>query len=488
MTIDRTGEYLQGLLRELKDLPKETEWVEFKKNNDNPVEMGEYISALANSAALCEKANGYMVWGIDNNTHNIVGTTFRPRQVQKGNEELENWLLRLLTPKIQFHFYEVPVDYKLVIILEITRASHSPVQFKGVEYIRVGSYQKKLKDFPEKERNLWRLFDKTPFEEQVSAEHVTSEEVVRLLDYSSYFDLLGLDLPDNRDAILERLTADKMINPCQAGGWNITNLGAVLFAKQLGDFNQLKRKSVRVIVYKANSRIETEREQEGFKGYASGYEGLVEFINNLLPTNEIIEKALRKTVPMYPELAVRELVANAIIHQDFSMTGTGPMVEIFEDRMEITNPGIPLVETKRFLDSPPISRNEALASFLRRIGMCEERGSGVDKVVFQTEFFQLPAPVFEVAGDHTRAILFAHKPFNKMDKNDRVRACYLHACLKYVKREFITNSSIRTRFGIKSRNSATASRIINDTVEAGMIRQDSPLGSRKYAKYVPFWA
>ena len=229
MTIDRTNEYLQGLLRELMALPKETEWVEFKKNNNNPVEIGEYISALTNSAALCGKANGYMVWGIDNDTHEIVGTTFRPEQERKGNEELENWLLHLLTPKIHFHFHEIPVEEKMVVILEIPRASHNPVRFKTIEYIRVGSCKKNLKDFPEKERYLWRLFDTTPFEGQVAAEHIPSEEVIRLLDYPSYFDLLGLDLPDNRDAILERLKKDDMIKPCQAGGWDITNLGAILY-------------------------------------------------------------------------------------------------------------------------------------------------------------------------------------------------------------------------------------------------------------------
>lgn len=488
MTTGRTNGYLQGLLRELKDLPKETEWVEFKLNNQNPVEMGEYISALANSAALCEKAYGYMVWGIDDDTHDVVGTTFRPGQTKKGNEELENWLLCQLNPKIHFHFHEIFVEEKLVVILEIPRASHNPVQFKGFEYIRVGSYKKNLKDFPEKERHLWRLFDKTPFEEQTAIEHVADEEVIRLLDYPSYFELLGLDLPENRNAILERLEMDEMIRHCQAGGWEITNLGAILFAKKLSDFKNLKRKAVRVVVYNGNNNVETIREREGTIGYASGYKGLVEFINSLLPRNEIIERALRKTVPMYPELAVRELVANAIIHQDFSITGTGPMVEIFGNRMEITNPGSPLVDTQRFLDSPPRSRNEGLTSFLRRAGICEERGSGVDKVVFETEFYQLPAPVFEVFDNHTRAILFAHKPLRRMDKKDRVRACYLHACLKYVERNFMTNSTIRKRFGIESRNSATASRIIQDAIEVNLIRKDSAEGARKYAKYVPFWA
>ncbi|MBN0308414.1 transcriptional regulator, partial [Pseudomonas aeruginosa] len=102
--------------------------------------------------------------------------------------------------------------------------------------------------------------------------------------------------------------------------------------------------------------------------YALGFEGLIDTLKTLLPANEEIGKAFRKEVPMYPELALRELVANAIIHQDFNLSGTGPMIELFERRMEITNPGVPLVDPQRFLDSPPRSRNEALASFMRRIG------------------------------------------------------------------------------------------------------------------------
>lgn len=191
---------------------------------------------------------------------------------------------------------------------------------------------------------------------------------------------------------------------------------------------------------------------------------------------------------MFPELAIRELVANAIIHQEFHLTGTGPMVEIFAGRMEITNPGLPLVQTDRFLDSPPRSRNEALASFMRRIGVCEERGSGVDKVVIQTEVFQLPAPLFEATDEHTRVVLFAHREFKAMDKADRIRAAYLHACLRYVQRDYMTNTSLRERFGIDGKNSSMASRIIRDTVEAGLIRcHDETVGSRA-RKYLPRWA
>jgi predicted HTH transcriptional regulator len=481
-------EYLLRLVNELLLLPREMEWVEFKHNNADPQEIGEYISALANSAALAGKAHGYLVWGIDAKTHNILGTSFRPKEQKIGNEEMENWLLRLLSPKINFYFHVLMVEHGTVVILEIDRASRHPVRFRGIEYIRVGSYKKPLKEFPEKERQLWRIFDITPFEELHAAEKIATDEVLRIIDYPSYFELIGQPLPDNKKGILERLSRDNMISIDDAGTYSITNLGAVLFAKKLDDFKSLKRKAVRVVVYNGATRLETIKEQIGGRGYASGFGGLIEFINGLIPRNEIIGKALRKDVPMYPEIAVRELVANAIIHQDFSLTGTGPMVEIFGNRMEITNPGVPLVETTRFLDSPPRSRNEKLASFLRRVGICEERGSGIDKVVFQTELFQLPAPLFEKTSEHTRATLFAHKRFRDMDKQDRIRACYLHACLRYVNRDFMTNSSIRSRFGVETHNSATASRIIRDTVEAGLVRQYDPEQSRKYAKYVPFWA
>lgn len=352
----------------------------------------------------------------------------------------------------------------------------------------MGSYKKKLKDFPEKERELWRVFDRVPYEREIAAENVSSDEVLRLVDYPAYFDLLDLPLPETRDGILTVLQADDLIASGKGGKWNIANLGAVLFAKKLSDFRSLKRKAIRVIQYGGESRVETIREQEGTKGYASGFDGLIGFVTNLLPSNEVIVQALRKEVPMFPELAIRELVANAMIHQDFHITGTGPMIEIFSNRMEITNPGLPLVKTDRFLDSPPKSRNEAIASFMRRIGVCEERGSGVDKVVFETEFYQLPAPIFETTKEHTRVILFAHKELKEMDREDRIRACYLHACLKYVQRDFMANMSLRERFGIDAKNSATASRIIKETLEAELIRPHDEHAGRKFMKYVPWWA
>ena len=480
---------LQSMVREFIAMPKETEWIEFKCNFADPQSIGEYLSALSNSATIHDKRFGYMVWGVEDLSHNVSGTAFKPRQAKKGNQELESWLAMHLSPRIDFKIHEFLFDDKPMVIFEIPCATHRPVSFMGVEYIRCGTYKKPLKDFPEKERQLWHLFERIPFELQTVKSNLSTDEVLKLLDYPAYFDLTHQPLPDNRTGILEKLLSEKMITKKDGGLYDITNLGGIMFAKDLNAFDRISRKAIRVIVYKHTNRVESIREQTGVKGYGFGFEDAITFINNLLPENEVIDQALRKNVRMYPEIAIRELVANAVIHQDFTVRGTGPMVEIFSDRIEITNPGTPLIDTLRFIDEPPQSRNEALASFMRRINICEERGSGIDKVIFQVELFQLPAPDFTVTSGHTKAILYAHKGFAEMDKSDRIRACYQHACLRYVSNELLTNTSLRERFSIAQKNYSMASRIIADTLEQNLIKRHDPENlSKKQAKYVPFWA
>lgn len=487
-SLGRSPDYLRGLVQELVKLPQETGWVEFKHNNADPQEIGEYLSALSNSAALAGKAHGYLLWGVRDGSHELVGTTFDPGTAKRGNQELESWLLQLLTPRLHFHFYRVEMDGLPIVLLEVERAFRHPVQFQGLEYIRIGSYKKPLKGFPDHERALWRVLERTPFEDGLAAERQSVEAVLQLLDYPTYFDLLRLPLPVNRDGIIAALAEDDLITPCEAGGWNITNLGATLLARRLTDFPTLGRKALRVVKYQGTGKMFTEREVQEPRGYAASFEELLRLIHTLLPANEVMGQALRRDVPMFPELAVREVVANALIHQDFFVTGAGPMVEIYDNRVEVTNPGVPLVDTRRFVDTPPRSRNEKLASLMRRFSICEERGSGVDKVVFQVEYYQLPAPLFEVPDGFTRTVLFAHRPLNHMTKADRLRACYLHACLKYVMREPMTNASLRQRLGIGAQNAAAASRILSEALEAGVIViEDREVGA-KVRRYLPFWA
>lgn len=489
MTLERTNEYLISLLHELIKLPQETEWLEFKTNKAQPKDIGEYISALSNSAAIKSKSHAYMIWGVDNDTHQIVGTSFDPFTTKIGNEELINWLTQRLSPRIYFNFYCISYDDKKIITLEINSASNSPVKFTNIEFIRIGSYKKPLQDYPEVAKTLWRILDQTPFELQPAAELLTAEEILQLLDYPAFFELINLPLPENRVGIINRLLEERLILNCEISDkWHVSNLGAILFAKKLKQFRHIERKSVRIILYKDNSRLETVKEIEVVKGYATGFAGLIENINSLLPQNEVIGKALRKNVLMYPELAIRELVANAIIHQDLTITGSGPMIEVFDNRVEITNPGAPIVDVNRLLDTPPRSRNESMAAFMRRIGICEERGSGIDKVVSQTEIYQLPAPVFTVVENYTRSSLSAHKEFNEMDTDEKVRACYMHCCLNYVNHEPMNNASLRNRFALGDSSSASISRLIKLTVKKQLIKPYDEDANRKVLRYVPFWA
>ena len=206
-----SNQYLKSLVSELTLLSNETEWVEFKVNNKEPQLIGEYISALSNSAALEGKKYAYLLWGVDDNTHEIIGTNFEPKKLKKGNEELENWLYRLISPKINFKFYEVDIDSKKVVLLEIEKAIEKPVQFSGIEYIRIGSYKKLLKEFPVKERDLWRKFDLSSYEDQIAKANMDESELLNLLDYPSYFDLMDIPLPEERKTIIMKLAEEEII-------------------------------------------------------------------------------------------------------------------------------------------------------------------------------------------------------------------------------------------------------------------------------------
>lgn len=490
-----TPTQLSAQLNELLALPAETEWVEWKHNNKNPEMIAERLSALANSAALHGRDAGFMIWGVEDGTKNIVGTTFKPRQAKKGNEEFENWLNRSLVPPMNLTIHQWTHNGLPMVLIEVRRATHAPVRFGSEEFIRIGSLTKKLKDYPAKEAALWETFSKKPFETGIAKNDLAGGEVLALLNFDRCFKLLNVALPSNQRGILSKLADESLVVMKPGGRFDITNLGAILFANNLAQFDRLSRKALRVIKYRRDGRIETEREWRDAPaqtGYAVAFEPAVAFVNSQLPQNEPIGQAFRTEVRVYPERAIRELVANALIHQDFSVMGAGPMVEIFAGRMEITNPGEPLVDTLRFIDTAPRSRNETLAALMRRMRICEEAGTGIDKVIDAVERFQLPAPDFQAITTtqpgSTKATLFAPRKLNEMDGQERIRACYQHACLCFVSGRMMTNSTLRERMGVEPQNYAAVSRVIRDTVAAGLIKTYDPETSKRYMKYLPFWA
>ncbi|HKI38306.1 MAG TPA: RNA-binding domain-containing protein [Gemmataceae bacterium] len=241
-------------------LPHETEWVEWKHNNANPELIGECLSPLANSAALHRREMAYMIWGIEDAAKNVVGTTFKPRAARKGNEELENWLMRSLHPQVNFQIHEWPHQGRPLALFEIPRATHAPVRFGSEEFIRVGSLKNKLKDYPAKEAELWASCSKQPFERGIARADLPGDEVLAHLDFASCFDLLNIPLPTDQKGILSRLAEEKLIVPRPGSRFDVTNLGAILFAKNLNPFDRLSRKALRVIKYRGMGRTETERE------------------------------------------------------------------------------------------------------------------------------------------------------------------------------------------------------------------------------------
>ena len=479
---------LNEIVKSLLSLPKECEWAEFKLNYHGEEELGQNISALSNGACLQRKPYGYILYGIDDASITVKGTTFRPKSHKIKKEELENWILQRLSPRIDVEFIEGTYNDLPVALVKIPAAQGQPTSFLHNDYVKVGSITRSLKDFPEKERKIWNSKVKNvPFEQQIAMMVDGPDEVVSLLSTQTYFDLLNIPYPTTQAAVIDKFVSEGFVKK-ENGHYSITKLGAILFAKDLSKFDSLYRKAVRVIQYKGKNKLETLKDQEGAYGYIVGFRGLIKYIMDILPSNEIINQALRTEKTMYPELAIRELVANALIHQDFDVTGTGPLIEIYSDRIEISNPGQPLITPDRFIDEYQ-SRNEKLASVMRRFGICEEKGSGMDKVVFQIEFYQLPAYDVQIQEKHTKVILYSYMPFAKMSKEDRIRACYQHACLCYVTNEKMTNTSLRKRFEISEANASMASRIIKDTTTANLIKEDNPDNtSKKFIRYIPIWA
>ena len=466
-TLDELNRWLQR--------PREDEHLEFKeaKTGFEPAKLYRYCVALAN------EGGGKLVLGVnDRRPRRVVGSGAFPDLGDVKAKIFVNVRFRVEVEELAHP------DGRVVIF-------HIPSRPMGTAYHVDGAYLMRSDEnlVPMSEDRLRAIFDegKPDWLLQTARSPVSSEEVIRLLETQSYFDLQKLPYPSQRAGVLERFAQEKLIAR-DGDEYSITNLGALLFAKRLDEFEGLGRRAPRVVVYDGPGKLKTRLDRPGNRGYAVGFTGLIDFINDQTQPNELVGRALRTAVKMFPEIAIRELVANALVHQDFHEHGMAVMVEIYSDRLEVANPGKPAISPDRFIDEYQ-SRNERLADLMRRLGICEEKGSGIDKVVDSAEFYQLPAPDFRVGEKHTTAVLFAHKDFDDMDRKDRVRACYQHCCLRWVMNDKMTNQGLRKRFDLPDSKAEVASRIIQDTIRERLIKLEDPEStSKRYAKYIPYWA
>lgn len=455
--------------------PSEHAKLEFKeaKKSFSLDKLYEYCVALAN------EGGGHLVLGVaDKPPRQVVGSEAFANPV-KAVEQVQT--------KVGFHVEIEEVshpDGRVVVVVIPSRPRGTAFNLDGRYLMRSGESLVAMS-----EDRLRSIFDegKPDWLEEISRGGMTGQEVIESLDAQTFFELLKEPFPTDSAAILDRLVRERLLVQ-QGESFDLIRLGALLLARKLDDFPDLSRKAPRVVVYDGTSKVTTKLDQVGVKGYAVGFRGLIRFVMSQLPQNEVVEDAIRREVKLLPELAIRELVANALVHQDFSVTGASVMIEIYTDRVEISNPGTPIVEVNRFIDGYQ-TRNDRLADFMRRMGICEEKGSGIDKVIHAAELFQLPAPDIREQYRRTSVVLAGPKPFDEMGRDERVRACYQHAGLKRVTNDFMTNQSLRERFKLAADKTATVSQVIAATVEEGLVKADSSVGkSTKLRRYLPYWA
>lgn len=442
--------------------------------------LAQHICAFSNL-----KGGGLLVFGINDDASLFSVTQDESAEIIK---KLGNIAKNNLSSSITIEHWTTEYKGNALLFIHIPEQIDKPTHLKGKEiwdsYTRSAGQTVKMSRSQIK--SLIADSQGISFEQRIAKENVNIEELLSLLDYTKYFEMLGRDIPNEKTTIARRLEEFGLCNKTE-DGWNITNMGAILFAKSISEFEGLKTHSVIVRKYSGSNNRDLLSEQVGGLGYVVGFEGLVDYIMKLTSVEEI--GIVRKMIPAYPKIAIREFVANALIHQDFAIEGMQVVVEIYNNRISITNPGAPLHDVNRLLDLPPQSRNELLAHAMFLLGICERRGSGIDRAVEAIESMLLPAAKITKGENHTRVFLFMQKDLSEMTKQEKIDACYQHACLIYEDSKSINNQSVRERFGIDKNQSSVASRIIADTLEAKKIKiSDENITSKKYATYIPYYA
>ncbi len=482
--VEKVTGQLSESLRPLPQEPNELDWKESLSPNKR--RLTEHLSAMANLAG-----GGTLVFGIDNKDAKAIGISATDMDMISG--QLANLAREALEPKVRLDHAVIDWEGVALLLVHVMESAVKPVHLRGKDiehsFIRSGGTTRSAS---RQEIGAMMLHSKNPRWEELRAGLLMSaEEVIAKLDHERILNLLERPTPTTTDELLAWMEAERLIERVDAAGFYITNFGGIAAARKLTDFDNLARKAVRVVIYKGLNKAATEREYEGSRGYAGAFQSLLRFLGTILPQSEIIQKALRKKVTIYPEVALRELIANALIHQDFSLTGTGPMVEIFADRIEIRSPGrlLPSKKIDRLIGTQPESRNEFLAKAFRRYKICEERGSGLLKAGLEIELFGLPPLQFEEGENYFKVTMYAPRTFAEMSQRERISACYQHAVIRHLSSGTMTNTSLRERLKMPEKQRAMVSLLIKETLNERLIKRSDPEStSLKFSEYVPHWA
>jgi len=482
--IKRANEYLEKSLGKVPGELNEIDWKEnLSPNNDK---LCKHISAFANLPG-----GGFLAFGIDNKTGNVLG--IKRNETNVIIDKLASLCRDGVEPLVSIDHSIETFRGKEILLIYIKESAVKPVHIKGnsieESFIRSGGTTRKAS---RQDVGALMLNSKNPtWEELHSSKLLSDVEVIALIEYGKILDLLKKPVPSNLAETMQWLDDEKMLKNVDGKGHYITNFGAITAASDLTKFDDLTRKSIRLIKYEGKNKAGESKEFPNNKGYAIGFESLIQFVKGLLPGSEVIKNALRQETSVYPEIALRELIANMLIHQDFTIRGAGPMIEIFDDRIEFVNPGklLPSKKLDRLIRTTPESRNEVLASAFRRYNICEERGSGFEKAVSAIELFGLPPLKFEETENSFKVTMYAPRKFADMSNDERIEAAYQHSIIEYYGNGGFNNTSLRRRFDMHDKQAAQISKLIKDAIEAGKIKpKDAGNESKKFSLYVPYWA
>lgn len=382
---------LTALLDRLRAEPHESEWLEFKANYFEAQTLGEYLSALANAACLLGKPRAYLVFGIEDGSHAVVGTSFDP-QAEKGNgnQLLPLWLSLSLQPNTGFEIHIFTYHGQRVVLFEIHPAFDRPVNFHGKAYIRDGSSNTSLSRYPEKERQIWQR---------------RVDWSAQICDQATVEDLEPAALTKARQEYKNKFPA----KAAEVDGWDDTTFlnktklsirGAITHAALL----LLGREESTTLLSPGVARISwiLKDEHNGeldYKHFGPPFllnvDSLLARIRNLtvreLPGGTLFPVEMTQ----YDPWVIREALHNCIAHQDYGLRGRIQVVESPQGLM-LTNVGGFLpgrVETVIEQDAPlEIYRNPFLAEAMVNLNMIDTQGGGI-KRMFQTQrrrFFPLP--------------------------------------------------------------------------------------------------
>ena len=471
---------LDALHRSLVPIPQELNGIDWKGGlSDKTDRLAQHLCAFANI-----DGGGVLVFGINDDA---TFSELDKESIEEVTKRLGNIAKNNLSWSIQLEHDVLEYEGHPLLFIRIPEQQNKPVYLRGKDiyeaYTRSAGHTVKMSR--EQVHEMLAQSHGITFEKRTACSGCTIDTVLNLLDYQKLYELIDKRIPQDQARIMDQMVEYDMIEQNE-DLYNILNLGAILFARRLKDFEHLANKEVIVRKYAGSNNLVMDLEYKMSVGYAVGFDDMIDTIMRFTSKEKIDVR--REAIPTYPRVAIREFAANLLVHQEFAITGMPITIEVFSNRLVMTNPGSCLNDVNRLIDLPPHSRNEAMAQLMLQLNMCERRGSGYDRAVAAIEAMLLPAYKVQSGDDYTRVFMYPAKSLKDMSKDEKVIACYQHACLLYENNLTLNNQAVRERFGLDKNKNSVASRIIADTVERGLIvAADSENISKKFTSYIPFY-